>query len=234
MKKFYKQAAVREQDGMFAVTLDGRPIRTPGGNAWSAPTKALAEAAAAEWQAQDAAVDPASMPLTGFVGTTLDRIAPRRADIVAEIAQYGETDLLCYRAESPADLVAEQGEKWDPLLAWAKQEIGAELQVASGIMPVSQPATGVAALQRVVDAIPSDFELCALRCAVPILGSLVIGLAFHKRQLDAAAAFAVSRLEEAYQIRKWGEDSEAMKRTEALRVELNDIERFILLVRTTA
>ncbi len=136
MKRFYKKAAVAARDCTLSVLLDGRPIRTPGRNPLHLPTEALADAVAAEWAEQRETIEPSSMPLTQLASTALDRVAPQRAAIAAEIARYAETDLLCYHADNPADLVRRQHERWSPLLVWLDQEYGAKLLVTSAIQPI--------------------------------------------------------------------------------------------------
>ena len=196
VKRFYREVAVAGTEaGGFAILLDGRKVRTPIGRDLEVPTRNLADAVAAEWAAQEDKVRPATMPLTQFAFTAIDRVGPERADVAARIAKYGETDLLCYRADSPADLVALQAMTWDPLLAWADEAFGARLTVTAGIAPVAQPSPAVAALGRQLEGLDA-FRLTAVAAVVQAAGSLVVGLALLRGRLDAADAAKAAHLDE--------------------------------------
>lgn len=219
LKRVYKQAGTAEVAEGFEVRLDGRTLRTPGRAALVLPSAALAEAIAAEWQAQEEAVRPDTMPLMSLACTALDRIGPQRDGIVDEILRFAETDLLCYRAEKPPELVQRQSETWQPLLDWAAQELDAPLQSTSGILAVAQPAESLVALRRAVEVL-DDFALAALSLAVAAAGSLVIGLALLRGRLDPEGAFAAAELDASYQIELWGEDPEATRRRAVCRADL--------------
>src|SRR5690606_24662614 len=195
MKRFYKEVAVADTDQGYAVMLDGRPVRTPARKPLSLSSRALAEAIAAEWRAQGDRVDPASMPLTRLATTAIDLAAARRPAIVDEIAAYAATDLLCYRADSPAELAARQHTAWQPLLDWVAVRHGAQLAVTAGVVPRPQPSEALAALRRTVEA-QDDLALVALHAATVAAGSLVLALALLDRRIDAAEAFALSQLDE--------------------------------------
>ena len=209
MRRFYKDAAVVEGGGAFALELDRRPVKTPARVSLAVPTRALAEALAEEWRAQGEKIDPHSMPLTGLANAAIDRIAPNPASFAAGLAQYGESDLLCYRAEGPAPLVARQAEHWDPVLAWARRRYDVELKVVQGVMHRAQPETTVAGLARAVCA-RSPFELAGLAPLVTVSGSLIIALALAEGELDVATAWAAATVDDQWQAEKWGEDAEAV------------------------
>lgn len=234
MKRFWTHAvAVPRPEGGHAVLLDGRPLRLPGGAPLATPSAALAEAIAAEWQAaggeKGGEMSMEAVPLTRLLGTAQDRIAPDPAAMVAGLAKYAETDLLCYRAEDPA-LAEEQAREWQPLLDWAATAHGAPLTVTAGLMPVAQPAGSLDALR---DAIARHAieELAALGLAVPALGSLVLGLALSAGRLDAAEAHRLAVLDETHQERRWGTDWEAEQRRARAAADLGLAERFLALVR---
>ena len=239
MKRFYREVTVAPaEDGpsadepdraAFRILLDGRQVKTPIGKALAVPTQALAVAVAEEWDAQTEKIQPASMPLTQLAFTALDRVAPECAVIAQRIADYGGTDLVCYRAEAPQDLVQRQADAWDPLLAWAKGEWGAQLQTTAGIVPVEQDAAAMAALAKVVGAL-DPHRLTALAAVVQATGSLVIGLALLHGRLDGEAAIAVSQLDEDYQSEKWGVDKEAVERLRGLSAEITQAEKFLGLL----
>ena len=231
VKRFYERVATRPgADGGHEILLDQRPVRTPGKVALRLPTAALAEAVAGEWEAQEERIRPATMPLMSLACTAIDRIAPRRAEIVAEILGHAETDLLCYRAAHPARLVARQAARWQPLLDWAALALDAPLRVTTGVLPVRQPDTTLAALRHAVEP-ASDLHMAALASATGAAGSLVIGLALAHGRLSAAEAFEAAELDATFQIEQWGEDPEATRRREAVRADLEAAERLMTLVR---
>ena len=229
-KRFWKTATVAAQEDGFTVLLDGRPVRTPAKTPFLAPTQAAAAAAAAEWDAQEEQVDPGAMPVTRMINTALDRVAPQIEAVRAEIAGYGGTDLLCYRADSPATLVANQAAAWDPLLAWAERRYGARLTLCEGVMPVAQPQAALSPLNQAVAAFTA-FELTALHDLVTIPGSLIIGLAVAEDQIDLDEAWRVSRIDEDWQISQWGEDAEAAETAARRRADLDAAATFLALVR---
>jgi chaperone required for assembly of F1-ATPase len=207
-RRFWTTAEAVPVPGGFAVHLDARPVRTPLKAALILPTPGLAEAVAAEWQAQDGKVDPLTMPFTRTANSAIDTVA-RQFDEVAElIAAYGASDLLCYRAEGPADLVARQAEGWDPILAWVETGLGAGLTVTIGIIPVDQPQGALAALRGQVRQ-QTPFQLAAFHELVALSGSLVLALAVTRRQVTAEAAWTLSRIDEDWQSEVWGKDEDA-------------------------
>jgi chaperone required for assembly of F1-ATPase len=234
MKRFWDHAvAVRRPEGGHAVLLDGRPLRLPGGAPLVAGSAALAGAVAAEWQAAGGAkggeMSMEALPLTRLLGSAAERVAPDPAAMVAGLAKYGETDLLCYRATDPA-LAEAQAREWQPWLDWAAARHGAPLGVTAGLMPVAQPAGSLAALRAAVAA--QDAEgLAALGLAVPALGSLVLGLALGEAALSAEDAYRLSVLDETFQEERWGTDAEAAARRARAAADVALAARFLALVR---
>lgn len=214
MKRFWDRAEPRAEGDAFAVVLDGRPVRLPGGAALRVASEPLAAALAAEWHAaggaKGAEVRWDDLGLTRLVGTAIERIAPDPAPTVGALAAYAETDLLCYRAED-ARLAERQARAWQPLLDWAALALDAPLRVTTGLMPVVQPAGSVAAIRAALSARP-PLMLAALGAAVPALGSVVLGLALAEGRLDAAEASRLAMLDETFQAELWGEDAEAAAR----------------------
>jgi len=230
MKRFWKTACISEVAFGHAVHLDDRAVRTPAKQPFVMPSRALAEAIAAEWDGQGDAVVPASMPLTRAANTAIDRVAVQRTEVIATVAAYGETDLVCYRAPHPRGLAARQAEVWDPLLSWAEEVLAAPLRVAEGVMFVGQDSAALEALRRAVQA-HDDWELTALHDLVALSGSLVIGLALSAGRLDPASAWPLSRIDEDWNIAEWGEDDEARAAAEGKRAEFEAAARFLDLVR---
>jgi len=222
--------SVVEEDGGFAIALDGRPVRTPAKSPLSVPVAGLAEAIAAEWSAQEDEVKPLSMLLTRLASTAIDKVPAERDRFVEELVGYSESDLLCYRAEHPPELVARQEAAWQPLLDWAAQRHAAPLTVIQGVMPQSQPAETIAALRAAVEA-HDDWSFTGLYSATTAAGSLIIGLALLDGRLVADEAFDLSQLDESFQIEQWGLDAEAERRREAIRAELQAVSEFLELYR---
>lgn len=227
MKRFYKDVSVADD---FSVLLDGKPVKTPAKVRLNLPTPALAEAIAQEWREQGADVLPATMLLTKLANTAIDRAEALRDDIAAELLGFGRSDLLCYRATGPADLIERQQSGWDPLLDWAHQAHGARLKTTHGVGYVEQDAEAIAALDRALRA-QDAWTLTGLQTATTITGSLVLALAMGEGRLSPAEAFALSRIDEAFQAEKWGLDAEAEKRARLHAIELEMAGKFIELAR---
>lgn len=225
MRRVYKAVAIAPREAGFAVVLDGRPVRTPRRRELVVPTAALAEAIAAEWRGQRDKVDPHAMPLMRLAATALDIVGTDRAAVVDQVAGYAATDLVCYWAEHPPELIERQHAAWQPLIDWAMAALDARLTVTRGVVPVAQPDSALRALRRSVDAC-DDWRLAALGGATTAAGSLVIGLALMAGRLDACAAWAASQIDETFEIERWGEDDEATTRRAALAAALADARRF--------
>jgi chaperone required for assembly of F1-ATPase len=230
MKRFYKEAKIVAAGDAFGVQLDGKPLLTPGKRELRVPGRALAEAIAAEWQGQGITVKPIDLPLTRLVSTALDRVEPRRAEVVAEIAKYATTDLLCYRADEPRELIERQAQIWQPLLDWAEARFAAPLAVTQGILPVAQDPATLTAVERAIAAHDS-LLLVALHVATTACGSVVLGLALLAERLSTEEAFAAAALDESFQIERWGEDAEQTQRRAALKEDIALAARFAALLR---
>lgn len=208
LKRFWSDTSVIEVESGFAIHLDGRSVKTPAKAPFAVPTQEFAELVATEWDAQGEKVDPTTMPLTRLANSAIDNVTVNFTEVAEMLAEYGGSDLLCYRAESPEDLVARQAAAWDPLLHWARDEFGAPLNTGVGVMFVEQPEDSVAALAAEVHGL-SPFQLAALHDLVTIPGSLVIGLAAARKHASCKALWDAARLDEAWQLEQWGADEEA-------------------------
>lgn len=204
MKRFYKSADVTG-DGPFGVALDGRPVRTPAREPLAVPTRTLAEAIAAEWNGQGAEILPRSMPLTGLANAAIDRVAPDLAAFADMLAVFAENELLAYRADHPAPLVAAQAAGWDPWLGWARGRYDVDFTIVTGIIHQPQPAATLARIAAAYRAF-NAFALAALNPVVTISGSAVIGLAVAEGVMDAEQAWAIGHLDELWQAEQWGKD----------------------------
>jgi chaperone required for assembly of F1-ATPase len=223
VKRFWDTAGFAAVDGGYAVLLDGRPMHLPGGAGLRVRQRALAAAVAEEWQqaggAKGGEMSFADTPLTRLAGTAQQRIAPDPAPTVDAIARYGESDLLCYRADSPEALVKRQSQAWQPWLDWAARSYDAPLRVTTGVGLVRQHRDSIQALRSAVAAMDADM-LAGLGIAVPALGSLVLGLALAAGALDAPSAHALGCLDELYQAELWGEDAEAAARRRTIAADV--------------
>jgi len=211
MRRFYKLAEPLAGPEGWVIALDGRPVKTPARAGLAVPGEALARAIAAEWREQGDTIDPNTMPMTGFANATIDRVLPALADFRAQIAAYGASDLLCYRAGEPPKLAAFQAQGWDPLLDWARARYDVSFIVTDGIMPVDQPAATLARLSAVVDAI-DPWLLAGAATLTQIGGTLVGMLAYLEGEIEAEALFETATLDERWQAEQWGEDEEASAR----------------------
>lgn len=229
MKRFYKAAEAAPAEQGFAVHLDGRGVKTPAGRPLVLPGRALADAVVAEWQAQEDEIRPHAMPLTQLASTALDRVGPERPAITAQMLAYAGTDLLCYRAESPADLVTLQTQRWQPLLDWCQIHLDAGLVVTGALLAVEQPAAALAALAARLDGYDL-WRLTAAQAACAAAGSLVLALAMAEGRIDGGQCYELSVLDETFQAGLWGEDAEAAARRALLRRDIGAAHRLLALL----
>jgi chaperone required for assembly of F1-ATPase len=234
VKRFWDTVAVVRDGGEHRILLDGKPIHLPNGGVLRVGPPALAAAIGEEWElaggAKGGTMSFADTPLTRIAGTARERIAAEPAPTADAIARYGETDLLCYRAEIPRALAERQLRLWQPWLDWAALTFDAPLRVTTGVVPIRQHRDSINALRRVVGGY-DPYMLAGLGIAVPVLGSLVLGLALAEGQLDAAEAYALGALDELFQAEQWGEDEEAAARREMVAAEVMLADRFMRLAR---
>jgi chaperone required for assembly of F1-ATPase len=224
-KRFWKETKAAEVEGGFSVLLDGRSVKTPAKTPLVVPTMTMAQAIAAEWEAQEEEVQPLTMPVMRGANAALDKVTLQFDEVAAMLAEYGATDLLCYRAESPKELIERQAQAWDPILDWAATELGARLTSAQGVMFVSQDAVALEKLHELVRQM-TPFELAAFHDLVGISGSLILGFAAIHNHLPIEQIWDLSRLDENWQIEQWGVDDEAAEQAAAKREEFLRAKRF--------
>ena len=227
-RRFYKDALVEQTATGWTVHLDGRKLMTPGKSPLIVPTPTLADAIAAEWQAQDEKIDPGTMPFTRTANSALEKVAPQRLEVAGMLAEYGDSDLLCYRAEHPEDLVLRQAEGWDPMLEWADVALGARLLPRQGIMHVPQSNDALAVLLARTQELDS-FQLAAFHDLVALTGSLILGFAATDDAHSVDELWALSRIDETFQAERWGEDEEAQEAAEIKRMAFLHAHRFFAL-----
>jgi chaperone required for assembly of F1-ATPase len=226
VKRFYASAAVG--DGR-TILLDGRPVKTPGRAPLAPPSDGLAEAIVEEWNAQGEAIDPRSMPLTGLTNAAIDRIAPDPAAFARGLAVYGESDLLCYRAERPDSLVARQTVLWDPILDWARGRFDVAFVLTAGVIHRPQPGETVARLAQAVAA-RDPYQLAGLSPLVTVSGSLILALALAEGAIGLEAAWQAAAIDELWQAEQWGEDTDAALSLEGRRADFAAAHRFLTLL----
>jgi chaperone required for assembly of F1-ATPase len=218
-RRFYQQAGVEETDGDFRVVLDSRPVRTPARGYLIAPSRRLADAIAAEWDAQGETIDPATMPLTRLANSIIDGVAAAPAAVAADIEKYLGSDLLFYRAEGPQRLLERQTHLWDPVLAWAREAFGARFVLAQGVVHAAQPEGALAAARA---AIPADpWRLAAVHVITTLTGSALLALAMLHGRLTAEEAWIAAHVDEDWNMEQWGRDAIALARRAAHRAELD-------------
>lgn len=223
MKRFWTEVTV---DADRVVRLDDRPVRTPGRVPLALPTTALAEAVADEWRSVAETIDPRAMPLTGLANAAIDRIAADAAPFSEGLARYAESDLLCYRTDSPPELIERQDRVWNPLLDWARDRYDIHFTLVTGIMHRPPPDATVARLAQAVEAL-DPFRLAALSPVVTITGSLVLALALLEGAADADAVWTAAHVDEDFQAELWGEDYLAVEAREGKRREFDAAVRFL-------
>ena len=229
-RRFWQAAAIRPDAAGWQVALDDRLLRTPGKQPLILPTSALAGAIAAEWDAQKDLIDPATMPLTRAANSAIEKVLPQFAAVAGMLADYGGTDLLSYRADQPEELIGLQAEGWDPLIDWAATALRAPLRITHGVIPVPQDPEVLARLHQVVIGLDL-FGLTALHDLVTLPGSLILGLAVIRGRIDGETAHRLSRIDEDFQISRWGKDDEAAQAARSRRCALIDAARLWWLSR---
>jgi len=226
-KRFYQRAHVGDA-APFAILLDDRPVRTPAGNALALPSRALGEAVAAEWDAQQERIDPAVMPLTRLVNSVIDGVAMAPAPVAEEVVRYLGSDLVCYRADTPAGLVARQARHWDPILGWARDTLGARFVLAEGVMFAAQPDHAIVAASA---AIPSDpWRLGAVNVITTLTGSALLALALSQGRLTVDDAWTAAHVDEDWNMSQWGRDELALDRRAKRFAEMQAAGTVLLLV----
>ncbi|EFO29216.1 ATP12 chaperone protein [Roseibium sp. TrichSKD4] len=207
-KRFYKKAEAAKVDGGFAIHLDGRAVKTPAKVTLLLPTLTLAEAVAAEWEAQEKEIDPGKMPLTRISNSAQDAVTSKFADVADEITRFVGNDALCYRADGPETLVTRQRELWDPVLNWAGDALGGVFVLIEGIIHKEQPEALLSSFRTRLDAL-SPLQLSALHTATTLTGSAVLAYALFEKRVTADEAWKAAFVEEDWNIERWGEDAES-------------------------
>lgn len=231
MKRFYRDVTVDEVDGGLAVLLDGRPVKTPMRAPQVVPTRALAEALAAEWAAQGETLELSGFRFRDHADYALDIVGAERPETIAKLLAFAETDTLCYRADPGQALFQRQEAQWEPLLQAVEAREGVRFERIGGVLYRPQPPETLARLRERLDGL-DDFTLAGLFALVSLAASLTVGLAALESEADADALFALAELEEAWQAEQWGRDSEAEARRTKRAADFATAFDFLRLVRT--
>ena len=210
-RRFYKQVAVGESETGFDIQLDGRAVKTPLKRPFAVPSRDMAHAIAAEWDAQKTHIDPSSMIVTRLANTAVDRVRGDEARIVAELREFAGSDLVCYRAGTPDPLVARQALHWDPILDWVKATHSVQFICVEGIVHHAQPDTALAAISKALTA-ENEFRLTAIHNITTLTGSTLLAMMTAAGAFSGEAAWAAAHADEDWQIEQWGSDEEAEAR----------------------
>jgi chaperone required for assembly of F1-ATPase len=226
-RRFYKTVTVTDD---FGIALDGRPVKTPMKASLQLPTRPLAEAVAAEWDGQGGEVESASMILTKLANTAIDRVGAQRTAIEAEVLDFANSDLVCYRADRPPQLVERHRTFWDPVVDWARTMLDAPFEVTAGVIHRPQPEAALKAHALALRDL-SDFELAAYHSIMTLTGSALIAMMLARRATVPESAWLAAHVDEDYQIEQWGQDAEAQARRAAHYTEFMACCRFMALAR---
>jgi len=229
-KRFWKDVTVAPEEGGYTIKLDGRGVKTPAKAPLVVPTSDLAEAIAVEWRAVVEEIDPEVMPFTRSANAAIDKVRVQFKEVADMLAAYGASDLLCYRATTPAALIDRQAAAWDPVLDWASETFGARLKTTGGLMPIDQDDKAVLALSKPLYA-ATPFELTALHDLIALSGSLVLALGVTFGHLSPDNAWTLSRLDEAWQAEQWGVDEDAEKAAAIKRLAFDHAACFLQMVK---
>jgi chaperone required for assembly of F1-ATPase len=206
MKRFYKNAEYSaNDDGQFAIALDDRPIKTPVKHPLTCKSEALAQAVCAEWNAQEDKILPDTMPVTQYCYTALDYVPQNRDEIIKTILNFLDTDLVCYRAETPAALVQQQEDAWDPFLAWFESTFSSPLQTTTGLSALKHDGAAHKAVHTHVHNLTIE-QLAIAQALTAACGSLIMALCFVKGDASKDEIFRASFVEELYQGAIYDED----------------------------
>lgn len=231
VRRFYDKVTVGPGAEGFVVLLDGKPVRTPGKAVLALPTEAAAAIVAAEFAAQVERIDPVTMPATRLVNTAIDGVAADMQAVIEDILRFASSDLLCYRADAPAALVARQAEAWDPVIDWARARLGARFILAEGIVHVTQPREAIGAIGIHLSRRAEPLRLAALHLMTTLTGSALLALAVEEGELDAEAAWSAAHVDETWNAEQWGEDYEAAARNRARSYDFSAAVRILAAIR---
>ncbi len=213
IKRFYKNATTHQlEEGLFAIQLDAKNLKTPARRTLTLPSEPAARIVADEWQAQEKEINPATMPATRLANTGCDGVVDNPKAVIEEIVRFASSDLLCYRVDSPSDLVALQNRHWNPILEWSCKEMSACFKTTSALMQIAQSSDSIAKIATALGRFENPVTIAALHTFTSLTGSVIIALALANGKIDAEQAWEIAHVDENWNISKWGEDFEAERR----------------------
>jgi chaperone required for assembly of F1-ATPase len=225
-RKFYKDVQISD---INAILLDGRPVKTPMKNPLKLPTQKLAEAVAQEWIVQNKVIDPELMPLTKLANTALDRATAERQSVIDEIVAYAASDLVCYRADRPPELVHLQLEKWQPVVKWAESALQTQIKTTNSIVHVKQSEACLNAVRKHVE-IFNPWQLTGVYLLMTLTGSTLLALMLKAKSAAPESVWSAAHVDEDYQISQWGEDNEAIARRKYRKREFDGLVQFLNMI----
>ncbi|CAL8381621.1 ATP synthase mitochondrial F1 complex assembly factor 2 [Gadus morhua] len=204
-RKFYKDVSIAQgEGGVYEVHLDRRKLKTPGGKLFTVPNESLAVAVATEWDAQKETLKYYSMHLTTLCNTAIDNPTHRdKQQMITASLKFVETDTVCYRIDDPPALVELQKNEWDPVLHWIENRYNVEIGSSYNILGPEIPAATIDTFRQHLNSY-NFWSLTGLEFVITQLKSVVLSLALIDRHLTVEEAVLLSRLEEEYQIERWG------------------------------
>jgi len=208
--RFYKAVDIEAGADGFGILLDGRSPKTPGGVRLFVPTEAAAQLISREWEAQETKIDLSTMQSTQIAFAALDQVTSHRESVVDDLAAYGQSDLICFFADEPRGLIEEQEKAWLPLHDWFQEIWQSKLETSQGIIAATQSAQTLDAIKQELTH-QNAFQLAALHGLTKLSGSVILALAVARGRLSAEEAWTASRIDEEWQIARWGRDAEADK-----------------------
>ena len=221
MKKFWEKVSIKKiSSDSFCVMLDKRILKTPLKRDLILPNLNLAEEIVKEWDQDSKKINTESMIFYGLISTSLDKIIDNKNLYINDILDYVDTDLICYRAESPKELVELQKNKWDPIILFIEKYIGIKVQVFQGIFPKKQHTTVHTKLTNLINQF-SIFEISVLHRITNITGSIFLSLCVLKKDISKKEVFELSVLDELWQSENWGFDEEISQKRKEISIELN-------------
>lgn len=231
LKRFYKETSVAGQGTAWQALLDGRAVKTPGKAALGLPTKALAEAIAAEWAAQGEEVLPDTMPLTQFSCSAIDRVAPAMGLIAAQVSAFAETDLIAYPTDKPKDLRAKQNALWDPALE-RLAALDWNIARTEGLLPIDQDPDLKARAHAWLES-KEPFALTAIASLIEASGSFFLTYLHAEGHMDADTLVAACTIEDRFNLEKWGAEEEAEELLARREVDLRAAAQMLDLLQHT-
>jgi len=227
MKKFWDKVSIKKiSSDSFCIMLDNRILKTPLKRELVLPNLNLAQEIVKEWDQDSKNINADLMIFYGLISTSLDKIIDNKNVYINDILDYIDTDLICYRAENPKELVELQKNKWDPIILLLEKYIGTKVQVFQGVLPKKQHTTVHYRLNNLINRF-DIFEISALHRITNITGSIFLSLSVLKKDISKNEMFELSFLDELWQAENWGFDEETSQKRKEISIELNKCISFL-------